>query len=131
MSQVPSDVLQALARLSGYERMLEIDRISAQYGVTNQWLEQQIGGPPPAPVADPNTFAPASKETPSLPSATDIFNKQSFRFEYDPSAEAAERRQSVEQAIVCPACGVALGIPAIRPIKVTCPQCLQESTFQA
>lgn len=131
MSQVPSDVLQALARLSGYERMLEIDRISAQYGVTNQWLEQQIGGPPPVPVADSNTFAPASKETPSLPPATDIFNKQSFRFEYDPSAEAAERRQSVEQAIVCPACGVALGIPAIRPIKVTCPQCLQESTFQA
>ena len=131
MSQVPTEVLQALARLSGYERMLEIDRVSAQYGVTNQWLEQQVGGSSSAPVADPNSFAPASKETPALPADTDIFNKQSFRFEYDPSADAAERRQSVEQAILCPACGVALGIPAIRPIKVTCPQCLQESTFHA
>ena len=131
MSQVPSEVLQALARLSGYERMLEIDRIAAQYGVTDQWLEEQIGGTQPAPVTDPNSFAPSTKETPALPAATDIFNKQSFRFQYDPSADAAQRRQSVEQAILCPACGVALGIPAIRPIKVTCPQCLQESTFQA
>lgn len=129
MTQIPTEVLQALARMSGYERTLEVDRISAQYGVSSAWLEQQLGGPSPA--ADPNTFAPATKEAPALPAANSILNQQSFRFEYDPSAEAAERRQSVQQAILCPACGVALGIPAIRPIKVTCPQCLQESTFQA
>ena len=131
MTQVPVEVLQALARMSGYERTLEVDRISTQYGVSSAWLEQQIGGGAPAPAADPNTFAPATKEAPELPAATKILNQQSFRFQYDPSAEAAERRQSVQQAILCPACGVALGIPAIRPIKVTCPQCLQESTFQA
>ena len=129
MTQIPTEVLQALARMSGYERTLEVDRISAQYGVSSAWLEQQLGGP--APAVDPNTFAPTTKETPELPATTNILNQQSFRFEYDPSAEAAERRQSVQQAILCPACGVALGIPAIRPIKVTCPQCLQESTFQA
>lgn len=131
MTQVPAEVIQALARMSGYERTLEVDRISAQYGVSSAWLEQQLGGPAPAPAVDPNTFVPSTKEAPEPPATTSIPNQQSFRFEYDPSAEAAERRQSVQQAILCPACGVALGIPAIRPIKVTCPQCLQESTFQA
>jgi len=52
------------------------------------------------------------------------------RFEYDPSPDASQRRQQVSQAITCPSCGAALGIPAIRPIKVACPQCLQEHTFQ-
>ena len=41
------------------------------------------------------------------------------------------RRQNVDQAIMCPGCGVALGIPAVRPIKVTCPQCMQETTFSS
>ena len=52
-----------------------------------------------------------------------------YRFEYDPSQDASQRRQQVSQAINCPGCGAALGIPAIRPIKVSCPQCQLESTF--
>ena len=58
-------------------------------------------------------------------------NKSNLRFEYDPSQEAAQRRSTVAQAILCPSCGVALGIPDVRPIKVTCPQCLQETEFNA
>jgi hypothetical protein len=113
--------------------MLEIDRIASAYGVGHAWIEQQIAGSaqPSSPAQDPNNFAPSSKEAPALPSTPSIPNTQSFRFQYDPSEQAAERRQSVSQAILCPACGVALGIPAVRPIKVTCPQCLQESIFQS
>ncbi|MDE0858090.1 MAG: hypothetical protein OSA38_05935 [Candidatus Poseidoniaceae archaeon] len=131
MTHVPDEVLQALARLSGYDRMLETDKISAQYGVTSEWIEQQLGPSTPVSGADPATFAPSSKEMPGLPTVPNPAEKRSFRFAYDPSSQAAERRKSVEQAILCPSCGVTLGIPSIRPIKVTCPQCLQESTFQA
>ncbi|MDB2333601.1 CBS domain-containing protein [Candidatus Poseidoniales archaeon] len=54
-----------------------------------------------------------------------------IRFKYDPTDGAKERRSQVDQAILCPACGVALGIPSQRPIKVTCPQCLhEEALFQ-
>ncbi|HII49799.1 MAG TPA: hypothetical protein HA322_00535 [Candidatus Poseidoniaceae archaeon] len=60
---------------------------------------------------------------------TNIPVQNRHRFEYDPSPDASERRQQVSQAINCPSCGAALGIPAIRPIKVTCPQCLEEHTF--
>ena len=133
MASVPHEVLHALAGMSGYDRMLEIDRIAAAYGVGHAWIEQQIAGSPQpsSPAQDPNNFAPSSKEAPPLPTTPSILNTQSFRFQYDPSEQAAERRQSVSQAILCPACGVALGIPSVRPIKVTCPQCLQESIFQS
>ena len=36
MTTIPSDVLQALASMTGYDRMLETDRIAAQYGVTSE-----------------------------------------------------------------------------------------------
>jgi hypothetical protein len=74
-------------------------------------------------------FIPDLKEAPALPSSATLLDKSNFRFEYDPSQEAATRRSAVAQAILCPGCGVALGIPDIRPIKVTCPQCLQETLF--
>ena len=76
-------------------------------------------------------FTPDVKEAPSLPSTATMLDKSNFRFEYDPSQEAAQRRATVAQAILCPGCGVALGIPDVRPIKVTCPQCLQETVFNA
>tara|TARA_B110000305_G_C19441091_1_gene641906 strand:- start:1772 stop:2197 length:426 start_codon:yes stop_codon:yes gene_type:complete len=131
MTDVPAVVFQTLARLSGYDRTLEIDRVSKQYGVTSEWIEQHLVSNQPASSADPSNFAPSSKNMPGLPTPQNAAEKRSFRFAYDPSSQAAERRKSVEQAILCPSCGVTLGIPSIRPIKVTCPQCLQESTFQA
>ncbi len=131
MTTIPSDVLQALASMTGYDRMLETDRIAAQYGVTSEWIEQQLGGAAQPEQGNPAPFTPESKEAPALPSSASIMQKQNFRFQYDPSIEAAQRRQNVEQAILCPACGVTLGIPAVRPIRVTCPQCLAENTFQS
>ena len=132
MTSVPDSVLQSLTALTGRDRVLEIDRIAASYGVTATWIEQQITPQSETIQAqnDPSQFAPSTKETPNLPSSPSLIDKQNFRFEYDPSAEAAQRRERVEQAILCPSCGAALGIPSVRPIKVTCPQCLQETIFQ-
>ena len=130
MADIPEHEITALRALSGYEQMLEIDRITKKYGITEAELLQRM-----APSRDTRTgmssFIPETKEAPALPSTANVLDKSNFRFEYDPSAEAAQRRSSVAQAILCPGCGVALGIPDVRPIKVTCPECLQETVFDA
>ena len=118
--------------------MLETDRITRTYNVDEATLKammaaapgtgpaglpgSSVGAPPPHP-----QMAPAS--TPPPPKQASVINKDQLRFEYDPSREAAERRQAINQAILCSACGVALGIPDVRPIKVTCPACLFETTY--
>jgi len=140
MADVPEHEISALRALSGYEQMLGMDRITKQYGITEAELlarlqpagqGQQQGAPIVAVNHDANAapFIPDLKEAPALPSSATLLDKSNFRFEYDPSQEAAARRSAVAQAILCPGCGVALGIPDIRPIKVTCPQCLQETLF--
>jgi len=127
VADIPEHEISALRALSGYEQMLEIERISKQYGASSVEIQMHLTGSNQS--AQP--FTPSSKEAPNLPSQATVLEKSNFRFEYDPTAEAADRRQSVSQAILCPGCGVALGIPDIRPIKVTCPQCLLESQFNA
>jgi len=142
MAGVPEHELSVLRALSGYEQMLEMDRVIKQYNVTEADLlaalqpptqNQQQAAPAIPGGYDPNTapFVPGLKEAPSIPSTATMLDKSNLRFAYDPSKEAAERRTAVAQAILCPSCGVALGIPDIRPIKVTCPECLQETVFDA
>jgi hypothetical protein len=75
------------------------------------------------------TMLPINRQTTQQSLNMTLPSTSNYRFEYDPSQDASQRRQEVSQAINCPGCGAALGIPAIRPIKVTCPQCQLESTF--
>ena len=130
MADIPEHEITALRALSGYEQMLEIDRITKQYGITEAELLERMA-PSRDTRTDMSSFIPETKEAPALPSTANVLDKSNFRFEYDPSTEAAQRRSSVAQAILCPGCGVALGIPDVRPIKVTCPECLQETVFDA
>jgi hypothetical protein len=142
MAGVPEQEISVLRGLTGYEQMLEIDRIIRQYDVTEAELLEQLhttassqaspaieGQSPYNP--EMSSFIPESEEAPKLPSTANVLDKSNFRFEYDPSQKAAQRRANIAQAILCPGCGVALGIPEIRPIKVTCPHCLQETVFDA
>ena len=138
MGTVPEPELTALAALSGYDQMLEIDRLCKTYGVDEATLRAllQSASPSTAPVVNnpASSWDTSHKDVPGLqqtaPStAPTLVNKEQFRFEYDPTREAEERRGQVSQAILCSACGVALGIPDIRPIKVTCPACLFEATY--
>jgi hypothetical protein len=140
MAGVPEHVLAALRALSGYEQMLEMDRIMGQFGINEAellaLLQPNGAGTAPAPAQtqpyNPSApFVPGVKEAPTLPPPVAVLDKSKLRFEYDPSQEAAQRRASIAQAIACPGCGVALGIPDVRPIKVICPQCLQETVFGA
>ena len=140
MAGVPEHVLAALRALSGYEQMLEMDRIMGQFGINEAellaLLQPNGAGTAPAPAQtqpyNPSApFVPGVKEAPTLPPPVAVLDKSKLRFEYDPSQEAAQRRASIAQAIACPGCGAAVGIPDVRPIKVICPQCLQETVFGA
>ena len=141
---LPQDVLARLASLSGYDQMLEMDAVSRTHGVGLADIESQLaaynaGATQPQannPVAD---FDPVgSKELVDLENAQPvntgpnyIDNPDQYRMKYDPSAKGQSNQSQVNQAIMCPACSAPLGIPDIRPIKVTCPQCMHEAVFHS
>ena len=141
---LPQDVLARLASLSGYDQMLEMDAVSRTHGVGLAEIESQIAAynagatqqQATNPVAD---FDPvASKELVDLENAQPvntgpnyIDNPDQYRMKYDPSARGQANQSQVNQAIMCPACSAPLGIPDIRPIKVTCPQCMHEVVFHS
>ena len=132
MSSIPVDVLTRISGLQGYERQLEVASVAQQYGMAPEEVEAIANrfskGTPQSSMAG---FQPvASKEVPQIPTQAQNIPVNQMRFKYDPTDGAKERRSQVDQAILCPACGVALGIPSQRPIKVTCPQCLHEALFQ-
>ena len=138
MGQVPDHELVKLRSLQGYDQMLEMDRVCRTYGVEESELRTLLT-PPSTPSPGQEHNEPASwdtshKDGPPPPSSIvqqqpTLVNKERLHFEYDPSRAAAARREQVNQAILCSACGVALGIPDIRPIKITCPACLFETTY--
>ena len=144
MGAVPDHEIAALRALSGYDQMLEIDRLCRTYGTDEASIRTAMAAvaSTPDPVTSPAYAASTNeagwdtshKSVPGIDASTPsaaptMVDRGQFRFEYDPTREAAQRREQVSQAILCPACGVALGIPDVRPIKVTCPSCLMETTF--
>jgi len=140
---LPDDVLARLASLTGYDQMLEMDAINRTRGVGLAEIESQLAAykarassPPPNEVVD---FSPvASKELIDLEAAQPmstapnyIDNPDNYRLRYNPSVQGQSNQSQVNQAIICPACSVPLGIPNVRPIKVRCPQCMTESVFHS
>ena len=59
-----------------------------------------------------------------------VDDSHKYRFRYDPSVAGKARQDKATQAIACPHCKAALGIPEKRPIRVTCPACMMDSTFE-
>ena len=136
MGTVPEHELAALRALSDYDQTLHIQRVCQIYGVDETTVRRLLQGtsPPQTSTTPATSWDTSHKDVPGLqqattPTAPTLVDKQQFHFTYDPTREAEERREQVNQAILCPACGVALGIPDIRPIKVTCPACLFEATY--
>ena len=138
MVEIPQHELTNLASMDGYEQMLEIDRLCKIYQTDESTIRALITSSgtqtsaTPIGSTDPSSWDTTYKDVPDVSASSSratLVDKQQFRFEYDPSRDAAERREQVAQAILCSACGVALGIPDIRPIKVTCPSCMFEVTY--
>lgn len=126
MTIISPDEYTLLMSLSGNEQNMQAANIGKKYGLGAGQILNMLPN-------QTRSSAPQSSEIAANNQSTVGVNipvQNRHRFEYDPSPDASQRRQQVSQAITCPSCGAALGIPAIRPIKVTCPQCLQEHTFQ-
>ncbi len=140
MASVPVTELQALSTMDDYDKMLAMDRLSKQYGVSVANIEKQAsalasGGVVVDSPSNDDLYVPSKSTSPHEPvvqppgAPTYLENANKFRMKYDPSEESVVRQSQVNQAILCPHCSAPLGIPATRPIKINCPNCLQESTF--
>lgn len=130
MSSISAQDLQRLAGLQGYDLTLEIDAMARKYGMTAEEIVAILRTASQAPQASQQPFEPvASKTVPQLPNQPRQISMEGLHFDYDPTAGAKDKRAQVDQAIVCPGCGVALGIPSRRPIKIKCPQCLHVATY--
>ncbi len=141
---LPPDVLARLASLSGYDQMLEMDAISRTHSIGLAQIESELatyraGPQTPALASVEDQFVPgAYKDAVDLDTAQPmntgpqyIDNPDQYRMKYNPSQQGVENQSQVRQAIICPACSSPLGIPDIRPIKVTCPQCMHETVFHS
>ena len=141
MMTLEASDMALLRSLSGYELSLEIAKMSTKYGIPENNIMAMLSikdSPGYSPTGDYDPSPQAISNAPVVDnnykdytSSAQTIDKSRFRFEYDPTPGVSQRRQNVDQAIMCPGCGVTLGIPAVRPIKVTCPQCMQETTFSS
>ena len=130
---LPAAALAKLDAMDEYDRMLAFGRVGSDYRMSAVEVEDQYNAWKRGDTVAPSTF---SKEetgpvTPSGQSANYIQDASKYRAAYDPSREGKERQSKIEQAVMCPICNSALGIPSIRPIKVMCPKCMTETTFTA
>ena len=130
MSAISAQDLQRLAGLQGYDLTLEIDVMSRKYGMSSDEIVAILRSANQSQQPTQQPFEPvASKTVPELPNRPREISMQGLHFDYDPTAGAKDKRAQIDQAIMCPGCGVALGIPSRRPIKIKCPQCLHVATY--
>ena len=130
MSSISAQDLQRLAGLQGYDLTLEVDALARKYAMSADEIMSILRSASQSQQPSQQPFEPvASKTVPQLPNQPKQISMEGLRFDYDPTSGAKDRRAQVDQAIMCPGCGVALGIPSRRPIKIKCPQCMYESVF--
>ena len=139
MMTLEASDMATLRSLSGYDLSLEVAKMATKYGLPEATIMAMLPSQNPPGYSQGGEYDPSPQANSNTPivdnnykdytTPAKVIDKSNFRFEYDPTPGVSQRRQNVDQAILCPGCGVALGIPAIRPIKVTCPQCMLESTF--
>ena len=136
MTQVTASVLQELLAMDEYDRTLALDRIARTHSITTEEVLAQLkayqsGGATPAPNSLDIQNQVETQAHPDVQSANYLQDAHRYRVRYDPSHDGTDRQAQVEQAIMCPSCGAPLGIPATRPIKVTCPNCMNETQFNS
>ena len=131
MAEIPREELSRIAKLSGYDRVLEIDTASRIYGISKQQIEAMLPNLA-GQGSSVDTIQSTGKEYSNFEAVANTpqkIDKSGMWFDYNPSQDAMQNRQRVTEAILCPACSAPLGIPSIRPIKITCPACGSEAIF--
>ena len=142
MARIPAVILQHFIGLSDYERKLAIDKASRELSMTVEQIEVEIENfqsdgfkqgqstdtsPAEAPRKE-SIFKRPKKQKEGGPEF--VGDSHRYRFRYDPSVAGKDRQDKATQAIAFPHCKAALGIPEKRPIRVTCPACMMDSTFE-
>jgi len=143
MSHLTAIQLQQLIGLPEYEQNLAIDRLSRELGISSDEIRTEIElideGTSSKQISSSSIPIPKKKsrfnfrreKEKSLGDGPNFIDDTSkFRIGYDPSHDGKKRQEQVNQAIVCPNCSSPLGIPDIRPIKVICPSCGAENTYE-
>ena len=130
-NMLSSEALAKLDAMDDYDRMLAFGRVGSDYRMSAAEVEAQYNAWKNGESVTPSTFSrnDAGATPVSGQSANYIQDASRYRATYDPSREGKTRQSQIEQAVMCPACNSALGIPSVRPIKVTCPNCMVETTF--
>ena len=123
------DVLTKLDAMDEYDRILAYDRIGTENRMSAAEVEAQFNAWKSGGVIPSSFSEPTAPSVPSGQTANYIADASRYRPTYDPSKEGRSRQAQIEQAVMCPLCHSALGIPSTRPIKVTCPSCMSETTF--
>ncbi len=141
MTKIQANILARLSTMSGYELTLEMDGISRELGLTNAEVESQMAFYKAHGAVQQQQAVPNFEPTPvkdvvdlsgaqSMPKSPKFIDQpENFRLKYDPSTQGIEKQSQIQQAIMCESCGSPLGIPAIRPIEVTCPQCGAQALY--
>ena len=139
MAQLSDAVLNELSKMDEYDRLLALDRIARENNLTVDQVKEQLrvyqqGGTPTISNPGYEEMITPQSQTEEVPTTGQqpnyLQDAHRYRVRYDPSHDGQSRQADVEQAILCPHCGAPLGIPAIRPIKVTCPNCMNEAMFE-
>ena len=139
MAQLSDTVLNELNKMDEYDRLLALDRIARENNLTVDQVKEQlrahqqggtsaISNPGYEEMITPQSQTEEATTTGQQPNY--LQDAHRYRVRYGPSHDGQSRQADVEQAILCPHCGAPLGIPAIRPIKVTCPNCMNEAMFE-
>ncbi len=128
---LPAETLVKLDGMDEYDRLLAFGRIGSDYRMSAAEVEAQYNAWKRGDNVAPSTFTKvdAGPIARSGQSANYIQDASRYRAAYDPSREGRARQSQIEQAVMCPECNAALGIPSVRPIRVTCPSCMSEITF--
>ena len=129
IQMLSGEVLAKLDAMDDYDRMLAYERIGREYGMSAADVETQFNAWKSGRAIPSSFSAPTAPIVPSGQAANYIADASRYRPTYDPSKEGRSRQSQIEQAVMCPLCHSALGIPSTRPIKITCPSCMSESTF--
>ena len=138
MAQLSDSILSQLSKMDEYDRLLALDRVARENNLSVDQVKAQLqsfqqGGsqainPGYEEIIDSTPNQPESQTSSGQPNY--LQDAHRYRVRYDPSHDVQNRQSKVEHAILCPHCGAPLGIPAIRPIKVTCPNCMNEAMFE-
>ncbi len=142
MSRIPAVKLQQLMGLDDYELTLAIDRVATELGMTPAQVQAELDSIEAGSASGKidSAIAPEVAKRTSIfrtevedhgeGAPTYVTDTSKFRVSYDPSHEGKKRQEQVSQAIVCSNCSAPLGIPDIRPIRVVCPSCQMEMTYE-